>query len=267
MKWFKFYGQDYLSDPKILALSGSERSCWITLLAYGSVDDNGMITFLDEQTLMAQSGISPMNEEWESTLGVLEKLKNLKMITVDNGVITILNWKKRQETSLTGYERVRRYRKKHKNDNAVITSDKIRIDKNRIDKKIKMPDGIVLQTGDKYKPDFKRPIKKRVILSEKQKAFIKRMKSVDYFHKRGVELGYEYLKEEDDQANRKFQGLARAFEKRYPENWQKVIDWWFENDNAWSDYHPSQFFSINTWMKFDNKLNSVKNPDAGILRE
>ena len=136
MKWFKFYGQDYLSDPKVLALSACERSCWLTLLSYGSANDNGMITFLDEQQLMAQSGISPINEEWACTLGVLKKLENLKMITLDNDVITILNWNKRQETSLTAYERVKRHREKKKNDNAMITTDKNRIEENRIDKKI-----------------------------------------------------------------------------------------------------------------------------------
>ena len=139
MKWFKFYGQDWLSDPKTLALSASERSCWITLLAYASINDDGIVKFLDEQQLMTQAGVSNTHEEWDYTIGVLEKFKNLKMITIDNEIITILNWGKRQETSLTGYQRVKRYREKHKNDNddngkdnAKITLDKNRIDKNRI---------------------------------------------------------------------------------------------------------------------------------------
>lgn len=131
MKWFKFYGEDYLSDPKMLSLSSSERSCWITLLAYGSVNDNGMITFLSEEQLMAQAGISPSCEDWDYTKGILEKLVKLKMITIDNGMITILNWRKRQDTSLTSYERVKRYRKKHKNDNAMITLEENRREENR----------------------------------------------------------------------------------------------------------------------------------------
>jgi hypothetical protein len=114
MKWFKFYGQDYLSDPKILALTASERSCWLTLLAYGSVDDNGMITFLSEFQLMAQAGINPNSDEWEETKGVLKKLENLKMIQLDNEMITLCNWEKRQETSLSGYERVKKHREKVK---------------------------------------------------------------------------------------------------------------------------------------------------------
>jgi hypothetical protein len=147
MKWFKFYGQEYLSDPKILTLTASERSCWITLLSYASVNDNendnGMITFLSERQLMIQAGIDTTDPEFERTEGILKKLEKLQMITIDNAndnaKITILNWNKRQETSLTGYERVKRFREKHQNDNerdnAKITSDKIRIDKNRIEKK------------------------------------------------------------------------------------------------------------------------------------
>lgn len=130
MKWFKFYGQDYLSDPKVVGLSACERSCWITLLSYASVNDNGMITFLSEEQLMIQAGISPMHEEWQNSVGVLEKFKNMGMITLDNGMITVKNWQKRQETSLTSYERVKRHRQKKRADNA---NDNDRIDKNRID--------------------------------------------------------------------------------------------------------------------------------------
>jgi hypothetical protein len=89
--------------------------------------------------------------------------------------------------------------------------------------------------------------------TEKQKAFLKRMKSLDYFHKVGVENGFDYLCEEDEQANKKFIGISRSFEKRYGDNFKKLIDWWFAENNAWCDYHPSNFFSIVTWMKYDNK--------------
>src|SRR3990167_4802030 len=138
MKWFKFYGIEYLVDPKILSLSPCDRSCWITLLCYASVndnaDDNGVIQHLSEYQLMVQAGIDFTKEEWKETEGVLDRLENLEMIQLDNGKITLLNWRKRQETNLTGYERVKKYRQKKQNDNAMITSDKNRIDKIRIDK-------------------------------------------------------------------------------------------------------------------------------------
>ena len=94
--------------------------------------------------------------------------------------------------------------------------------------------------------------------THKQKLSVKRMRCLDYFHAEGIKQGFDYLEEEDDQANRKFIGLARSFEKRYPNNWKEVIDWWFGGDNAWCDYHPSNFFSIGNYMKFDNKHNQSK---------
>lgn len=133
MKWFKFYGQDYLSDPKMLSLSASERSCWITLLCYSSVNDNGMITFLSEEQLMIQAGLDFQNDEWDRVRGIVEKLVKLQMIQNDNGMITVLNWKKRQETSLTSYERVKRWREKKRVDNEKITLEENRIEEKRDD--------------------------------------------------------------------------------------------------------------------------------------
>ena len=134
-QWFKFYGAEYLSDPKITSLSSTHRSCWITLLCYASVvndngNDNGVIRFLTEQNLMLQSGIDPTREEWKETEGVLKRFEKLSMIRLDDDMITILNWKKRQERSLTPYERVKRYREKKRSDNA---NDNDRIEENRIE--------------------------------------------------------------------------------------------------------------------------------------
>ena len=153
MKWFKFYGQDYLSDPKIINLNACERSCWITLLAYGSINDNGVVHFLSEEQLLIQSGITPKMKEWKKTLGILMKLKNLKMITHDNETITILNWGKRQGEALTSYERIKRYRARHKYDNAVTTDDNemITLEENRIEKNRKEYNNIILPLKEKFK--------------------------------------------------------------------------------------------------------------------
>ena len=65
------------------------------------------------------------------------------MITLDNGMITVKNWQKRQETNLTSYERLKKHREKKKkiviNDNAMITLDKNRIDKKRVYKNTNAP--------------------------------------------------------------------------------------------------------------------------------
>lgn len=174
MKWFKFYGQDYISDPKMLSLSACERSCWITLLSYSSINDNGKITFLSEDQLMIQAGVSPMNEEWDKTTGLLKKLESLGMIQNDNGMITVINWNKRQETNLTSYERVKRHREKKRNANAKITPEENRIDKNRIEE-IRI---------DKIREDKKEPATQGVAPKETQEI-------INLF--RGVNPSYERL--------------------------------------------------------------------------
>lgn len=136
--WFKFYGGEYLSDPKMLALSACERSCWLTLLCYASMEDfDGVVRYLSEQQLMAQAGVDFNEDEWNRTKGVLDHLQELGMLRQSNGEITLTNWKKRQETFLTNAERQARFRDKHK-DNAGITparyESNARLDKTRLDK-------------------------------------------------------------------------------------------------------------------------------------
>lgn len=140
-QWFKFYGGEYLSDPKVLVLSASERSCWITLMCYASVTDNGgVINHLDEKILMIQAGVPADNDEWERTKGVLKKFESLGMIVTRDNKIQLKNWKKRQETMLTGAERSRRYREKQRDEgDSSVTQPRdesnARREENRIDKK------------------------------------------------------------------------------------------------------------------------------------
>ena len=136
--WFKFYGMEYLGDPKIETLRAGARSCWITLLCFAS-EHNGLIPHLSEHGLMVRSGLDPTMDGWDDNVGVLSLFQKLDMIDIDdNGLITIKNWQKRQDRSMTPYERVRKYREKKRmithdnvNDNVV---DKIRVDKIRKEK-------------------------------------------------------------------------------------------------------------------------------------
>ena len=119
MPWVKFYGGEYLSDPKISTLTPQERSCWITLLCFSATSSvPGIIEFLTVEVLLQKAGIvfDPYHpEEWDKCLSILKKLEKMKMITCsDEGSIEVLNWDKRQETALTATERSRIYRAKHK---------------------------------------------------------------------------------------------------------------------------------------------------------
>jgi hypothetical protein len=102
---------------------------------------------------------------------------------------------------------------------------------------------------------FSTPEAGTVGLSEE--AALARLEPIDYFHQKGVAAGYDYMEKEDKMANRKFIGLARSFLKQFPDNWKEAIDWWFESDNAWCDYHPSNFFSVNTYLKFKNRAKTA----------
>ena len=121
--WFKFFGGDYLYDPKIMNLNGEERSCWITLLCYASVAEiPGEIKYLNEDKLLITSN--------SKCTGIIKKLCEMQMITQDdNGTITITNFRKRQGQALSGYERVKKWRER----NAMITPDNAN-DNNRVEK-------------------------------------------------------------------------------------------------------------------------------------
>ncbi len=141
-QWFKFYGGEYLSDPKIERLNPIERSCWLTILCMASMGTDGVIEFLTIESLLNRSGIQfdPYNpEDWEKALGVLVKFQNLKMIDCEvDGRITVKNWERRQEHNLSVAERVAKSRAKHKNvtnDVTYVTSEENRIEENRVDNK------------------------------------------------------------------------------------------------------------------------------------
>ena len=139
-QWFKFYGGEYLSDPKIERLSPLERSCWVTLLCLASMNGKGKIEFLTVESLLNKSGIQfdPYRpEEWENALSVLKKFQKMKMIDVsEDGDILIINWDKRQEHNLTVAERVAKHRAKKRNvttNVTNVTTEENRIEENRIE--------------------------------------------------------------------------------------------------------------------------------------
>lgn len=131
MNWFKFYGQDFLTDPKIKSLSAIDQLAFVYLLSLGS-QSNGVIEIVTEKILAGM-----MCAEFDNLKGVFERLSLLKMIRHDNGRIVIINFEKRQQSNLTGYERVKRYRENKAkllkpviNDNVGDNKD----DNDRIDK-------------------------------------------------------------------------------------------------------------------------------------
>lgn len=145
-QWFKFYGGEYLSDPKIDRLNSAERSCWLTLLCLASMSNkDGIIEYVNSHILLKKSGIEPdiygVDNTHDNTIDVITTFQKMNMITIiDDNTIQLNNWNKRQSMSMTGYERVKKYRenkRKLSNDNEMITydnaNDNIRIEENRIE--------------------------------------------------------------------------------------------------------------------------------------
>jgi len=137
--WFKFYGSEYLSDPKIGSLSPQERSCWITLLCMASTSSTpGLIEYLTVEVLLQKSGINfdPYHpEEWDKCLAILKRLEKLRMVSLnENGTIEVINWDKRQEHNLTVAERVAKSRLNKKcNENVTIDVTSVTTEENRIE--------------------------------------------------------------------------------------------------------------------------------------
>ena len=158
MKWFKFYGQDWLTDLKIIEMSAIDRLLYLTLLCLAS-EHNGVIKKCEENSLIRLTNFSTyipnMDESgnnfdaYKMGAGFLKRVNDNGMITIDdNGDVTVNAFQKRQGSNLTGYERIKRYREKHNkqaifpddnindniNDNGMITLDKKRVEENREDK-------------------------------------------------------------------------------------------------------------------------------------
>lgn len=137
--WFKFYGQEFLSDPKMLSLTALERSLWLTLLCLGSAsDEEGVIKYIDEQKIKVLTNLSPLDDEWDTEDGFLKHFEELGMIVLEDKKITISNFNKRQEQHSESYERVKKFREKQKQEGysnvTVKRNDNAREEKNRIDK-------------------------------------------------------------------------------------------------------------------------------------
>lgn len=148
MKWFKFYGQDWLTDLKIRKMPIEDRLCFITLLCLASSqEEEGLIKDCDEHTLIELTGLYndpyETNNQYTRAIGCLKRYEALHCVTLhDNGDVTLLNFMRRQEENLSNAERQQKYRErlktktKSRNERYVTKSNdsNARIDKNRIDK-------------------------------------------------------------------------------------------------------------------------------------
>ena len=92
---------------------------------------------------MSLSGLDKTHKEWQETEGIITKLEGMSMLKRhDNDRMTISNFRKRQGTTLTAYERVKKYRETKRDDNemkrkiTMITNDNGIEEKRREEKSV-----------------------------------------------------------------------------------------------------------------------------------
>ena len=167
MNWFKFYGQEFLTDLKIKQLSVGHQLAWVYILCLAS-QNNGVIKYLDEHSLKGLMGLQVTDDNWTEIDGCLESFEALQMITISNKIVTVLRYGVRQMQNLSNAERQKKYRETHKIASKTVTDsnvtqsndsnariDKIRIDKNRLDNihtpKKDLTEDELQEISDKYK--------------------------------------------------------------------------------------------------------------------
>ncbi len=138
-KWFKFYGSDYLLDPKMMELSPIEKIMWVTLMCLASANgEDGWVRHINDVRLASFAGV-PGDVEKSLYQGVLEHFKTLNMIEIKEASenifdVFLIHFEDRQNKNLSPYERLRKHRAKGKEEKEEkITPDKIRVDKKRED--------------------------------------------------------------------------------------------------------------------------------------
>lgn len=156
MQWFKFYGQDWMTDTKIVTMSVVDRLTYITLLCLGSSSDiPGIVTKCNEHSILQMCHYfeDPYDgvNDYSKALGFIERFSKFGMIKVTESSIEglidieIVNFRKRQDRAMTNSERQSLYRERKKgesneivteklhkvtNSNEIVTLDKSRVDKN-----------------------------------------------------------------------------------------------------------------------------------------
>lgn len=123
--WFKFYGQDWLTDVKIISMSMEDRLCFITLLCLASASsEQGVVRGVTEEAIInlahIPDDVTNDNNSWQKAKGFLVRLEKKRIVTLevtdDVTDVKINAFERRQNTMLTGAERQAKYiaRKKEK---------------------------------------------------------------------------------------------------------------------------------------------------------
>lgn len=126
--WFKFYGQEFLTDMKMRRLSVPQRLAWVTLLCLAAAEGKGgAIRFCTEDSLKSCMGVTWPSDDtvWDDLTGCLDEFERLQMIEKCEDTIFIKNFEKRQNSNFTDAEKQARYRGKKAQKVTNVTSPQV----------------------------------------------------------------------------------------------------------------------------------------------
>jgi len=289
-QWFKFYGAEYLADPKIGSLTAQERSIWITLLCISSTTEtNGVIRFLDKEDLLTKSGIkfNPYDtDEWDKALNCLVTLERLNMVKVgEDGSIAILNWIKRQETAMTVAERVAKHREKKQeqakcNGNVTdsvtnVTTEENRIEENRRESLSEREKLLDPKTGKKPNTHSGWVNAKRVKVgnspmvvkkTKSQENAFEELLQLDYVIKKHRAMAeketgadYSFLEEDKNPQARKLIALTIPKVEKYGKTMDDFLEFLRNNKFAREkDFNPLLCYTESMMVHFKLEKNKIK---------
>lgn len=191
--WFKFYGGEYLSDPKMDALDGNERSIWMTILCLASQSGDGIVRYTTEEKLIEKAGVLSMYRK--NYKGVLNRFEKLQMLEECNGNLTEgfkpKNWEKRQYSE--GYLRVKRFREKDSNaDGNDDVTDEITIEEKRVEESREEKKRIEKSNTAKFSPPTLEEVKAYCI---ERKNSINPSRFMNYYQSNGWMVGRYKMKD------------------------------------------------------------------------
>lgn len=92
MRWFRLYSEAR-NDAKLRSLTDGQHRIWFNLMCYaGEFESRGLVPIYDEELL----SIEVANSDIDLLKETVEKLKKLRIITIEDNTIVFINWNKRQ---------------------------------------------------------------------------------------------------------------------------------------------------------------------------
>lgn len=120
MKWFRMYSEAR-NDAKLRSLTDAQHRVWFNLMCYAGeqLEERGSCPMHDEELL----AIEVANGDVDLLAETLERLVKLRIISINDNIITFTNWQKRQYDKDSDRPEATRERKRKSREKAAETRE------------------------------------------------------------------------------------------------------------------------------------------------